>query len=462
MSAVSSRRIIIAGAAGRDFHNFNVAYRDDPDVEVVAFTAAQIPGIAGRCYPQSLAGKRYPEGIPILDEAQLGVLVVELNASEIVFAYSDVSHDFVMQTASVSLAAGADFSLLGPNRTMLQSKIPCIAICAARTGVGKSQTTRWLAGRLTESGYRVAVIRHPMPYGDLERQATQRFQSLADLDAAECTIEEREEYEPHIAAGFVVFAGVDYAAILDAAEAEADILLWDGGNNDFSFIRPDISIALTDPLRPDDASRHHPGDAVMRMADIVVVAKANSATAGQIAAAEKDARALAPRAAIVRVGSKVSLDDPEAVRGKRVLVVEDGPTTTHGGMPSGAGLIAAAAAGVEEIIDPRPFAIRSLADVYEKYAHLGPVLPALGYSDAQRRDLSATLDASDADVVIAGTPIDLSHAAKTRKPVVRARYELDDFDDDALANAIISALAERGIAPRGVDTLTAPLGRTPG
>lgn len=439
------RRIVIMGAAGRDFHNFNVVFRNNIGVEVVAFTAAQIPGIANRLYPQELAGALYPNGIPIVDERSLAALCREMLVDEVVFAYSDVTHDFVMETASIALAAGADFTLLGPNQTMIQPTKPTIAVCASRTGVGKSQTTRWLAARLRERGLRPIVIRHPMPYGDLAQQAVQRFESLSDLDAADCTIEEREEYEPHIVAGSIVYAGVDYESILKRAEAEADIILWDGGNNDFSFIRPDLSIALTDPLRAQDAGTHHPGEAVMRMADIIVIAKSNSASPEQIAAAHADAARLAPLADVVQVGSMISLDDPEAVRGKRVLVVEDGPTTTHGGMSSGAGLAAAKAAGVSEILDPRPYAVGAMADVYVAYPHLGPVLPALGYSAAQRRDLGATLDASPADVIIAGTPIDLAHVAHTTKPVVRARYSLDDFSDPSLGHIIDAMLSARGL-----------------
>ncbi len=439
------RRIVIVGAAGRDFHNFNVAFRDDPAMDVVAFTAAQIPGIANRRYPPELAGPLYPGGVPILDERDLAKVCRAQRIDEVVFAYSDVTHDFVMQMASVALAAGADFSLLGPNRTMLRAGKPVIAICATRTGVGKSQTTRWLAAHLRARGLRPVVIRHPMPYGDLARQAVQRFARLQDLDDADCTIEEREEYEPHVAAGNVVFAGVDYARILAQAEDEADVILWDGGNNDFSFIRPDLALALTDPLRARDAGTHHPGEAVLRMADIVVIAKANAATSAQIAAARADADRLAPTARIVEVGSAVTLDDAEAVRGKRVVVVEDGPTTTHGGMPSGAGLVAAKAGGAAEIVDPRPYAIGALAAAFKAFPHLGPVLPALGYSAQQRADLSATLDACPVDVIIAGTPIDLAHVAHANKPVVRARYALDDFSHPSLAASIDALLRERGL-----------------
>ncbi|MBM3524962.1 MAG: GTPase, partial [Alphaproteobacteria bacterium] len=340
-----ARRVVIMGAAGRDFHNFNVAFRDDPGTEVVAFTAAQIPGIAGRRYPSALAGTRYPDGIEIVPEDDLAALCRERAVDEVVFAYSDVRHDFVMHKASIALAAGADFSLLGPRRTMLAAKVPVISVCAVRTGVGKSQTTRFLSKLLKANGYSTAVIRHPMPYGDLERQAVQRFVTMADLDAADCTIEEREEYEPHVATGNVVYAGVDYARIRDRAEAEADIILWDGGNNDFPFLKPDLQIVLVDPLRAGHETTHHPGEAVLRMADIVVVAKTNSAAEADIGTVSDTAREIAPGAVIVRARSTVTLPDPARVRGKRVIVVDDGPTITHGGMAYGAGYIAALEAG---------------------------------------------------------------------------------------------------------------------
>jgi predicted GTPase len=345
------------GAAGRDFHNFNVAFRDHPSFEVVAFTAAQISGIAGRRYPPSLAGARYPNGIPILDEAELARLCRDARIDEVIFAYSDVDHISVMHKASIALAAGADFSLLGPRRTMLRSRLPVIAICAVRTGVGKSQLARWLAGRLKQRELKVAVVRHPMPYGDLERQAVQRFASLANLDAAACTIEEREDYEPHIRAGDVVLAGVDYARVLGLAEQDADILVWDGGNNDFPFVAPDLLIVLVDPLRPRHETTHHPGEAVLRMADIVVVAKTNAASEADIERVTKTARSLAPDAVIVRAASVVTLEDAAAVAGKRVLVVDDGPTLTHGGMAYGAGYVAAVQAGAREIVDPRLSAV---------------------------------------------------------------------------------------------------------
>ena len=387
MSAANPRRVLIMGAAGRDFHNFNVAFRDDPAYEVVAFTAAQIPGIAGRRYPPALAGERYPNGIAILREADLASICRDRQIDEVVFAYSDVDHAWVMHRAAIALAAGADFSLLGPRRTMLRSRLPVIAICAVRTGVGKSQMARWLAGRLKQRGLKVAVLRHPMPYGDLERQAVQRFASLADLDAAACTIEEREDYEPHIRAGNVVFAGVDYARILGLAEKDADIIVWDGGNNDFPFVRPDLIIVLVDPLRPGHETTHHPGEAVLRMADIVVVAKTNAASEVDIHRVTETARTLASNAVIVRAASIVTLEDAAAVAGKRVLVVDDGPTLTHGGMAYGAGYVAAIEAGVEEIVDPRVSAVGEIAEVFRQYAHIGKVLPAMGYSAKERAEL---------------------------------------------------------------------------
>jgi predicted GTPase len=432
------------GAAGRDFHNFNVAFRDDASSEVVAFTAAQIPGISDRRYPAALAGERYPNGVPILDEAQLADICRDRKVDEVVFAYSDVAHALVMHKASIALAAGADFTLLGPVRTMLASRLPVIAICAVRTGVGKSQTARWLARLLKEQGLRVAVMRLPMPYGDLERQAVQRFASLADLDAAHCTIEEREEYEPHIRAGNAVFAGVDYARILAIAEAEADIIVWDGGNNDFPFIRPDLQVVLVDPLRPGHETTHHPGEAVLRMADIVVVAKTNSASEADIHAVTETARRLAPRATVVRAASLVTLDDPAAVVGKRVLVVDDGPTLTHGGMPYGAGYVAAIGAGVAEIVDPRLSAVGDIAQVLRQHPHIGKVLPAIGYSVKQLEELQATINASNADAVIAGTPSGLSHLMRLDKPVVRARYEFAEVGEPRLSALIESFLARRG------------------
>jgi predicted GTPase len=439
------RRVLIMGAAGRDFHNFNVAFRDDPSYEVIAFTAAQIPGIADRRYPPGLAGGRYPDGIPILDEADLAGICRDRQIDAVVFAYSDVEHTAVMHKAEIALAGGTDFSLLGPRRTMLRSRLPVIAICAVRTGVGKSQMARWLAGLLKQRGVKVGVLRHPMPYGDLERQAVQRFATLSDLDAAQCTIEEREEYEPHIRVGNVVYAGVDYARILRLAETEADIIVWDGGNNDFPFVRPDLNIVLVDPLRPGHETTHHPGEAVLRMADIVVVAKTNSASESGIQRVSETARALAPDAPIVRAASIVTLEDPTAVAGKRVLVVDDGPTLTHGGMAYGAGYVGATAAGAREIVDPRASAVGEIAELFRHYGHLGKVLPAMGYSVKERAELAATINGSGAEVVVAGTPSDLAHILKLDKPVVRARYEFAEVGEPSVGRLIEDFLHCRGV-----------------
>ena len=437
---MSARRILILGAAGRDFHNFNLVYRDDPFVEVIAFTAAQIPGIAGRRYPPELAGPRYPEGIPILDEAALETLCREQRIDEVVFAYSDVPHAQVMHLASKALAAGADFSLLGPTRTQIKAGVPVIAVSAVRTGCGKSQTARYLSGLLKARGHRVAVIRHPMPYGDLARQALQRFATRADLDTAQCTVEEREEYEPHLACGNVVFAGVDTARIVAAAEAEADLILWDGGNNDFPFVRPDLHIVLVDPLRPGHETSHHPGEAVLRMADVVVVAKSDAAKAEDVRRVAEAAQAINPRARIIRAASPVRLDDEAAVRGRRVLVVEDGPTLTHGGMPWGAGHLAALRAGAE-IVDPRPFAGPVIRAIYTRYPHIGEVLPATGYSREQLDALRQTVNATPADLVLSATPIDLATLIQVHKPVLRARYEFAEVETPGLAGAVDAFLA---------------------
>ena len=445
------RRVLIMGAAGRDFHNFNVAFRNDPAYEVVAFTAAQIPGISGRRYPRALAGERYPNGIPILDEVDLVKICREAQVDEVVFAYSDMDHVSVMHNAAIVLAAGADFSLLGPRRTMLRSRLPVIAICAVRTGVGKSQLARWLAGQLKQRGLKVAVLRHPMPYGDLERQAVQRFASLGDLDAAACTIEEREEYEPHIRVGDVVFAGVDYADVLRLAESEADIVVWDGGNNDFPFVWPDLLIVLVDPLRPGHETTHHPGEATLRMANVVVVAKTNSASEVDIHRVTETAHRLAPGAPIVRAASIITLEGPTAVVGKRVLVVDDGPTLTHGGMAYGAGYVAAIKAGVKEIVDPRASAVGEIADLFRQYPHIGKVLPAMGYSAKECAELQTTINGSIADVVIAGTPSDLSHILKLEKPVVRARYEFAEIGESSLSGLIDKFLCRRGVLAASPD-----------
>jgi len=438
-------KIVIMGAAGRDFHNFNMVYRDDADNRVVAFTATQIPDIAGRRYPASLAGVHYPEGIPIVEESRLAELCSKEAVNQVVFAYSDVSHAQVMQKASVALAAGADFILLGPQHTMLQAKVPVIAICAVRTGCGKSQTTRWLATRLKALGLRVAVIRHPMPYGELEHQAVQRFASRADLDTADCTIEEREEYEPHLALGTLVYAGVDYARIVAQAEQEADILLWDGGNNDYSFIRPDLHIVLVDPLRPGHETSHYPGETVLRMADIVLVAKTNSAADADIQTVSENVSRINPSATVARAASPVTLEDPQAVFGKRVLVVEDGPSITHGGMPYGAGYVAATEAQAGQIVDPRGSAVPSIRAVYDQYPHIAAVLPAVGYHPQQLADLRASINASDAELVISATPCDLAALVDINKPVVRVRYEFAETGTLGLGGLIDEFLRRQGL-----------------
>jgi len=441
--AVPSQRVVILGAAGRDFHNFNVVYRDDPASVVVAFTATQIPGIAGRRYPASLAGPRYPAGIPIEPEAALEEVCRRDTVTLAVFAYSDVTHRHVMQVASRVLALGADFTLLGPDRTMLKASVPVIAVCAVRTGCGKSPIARWLARRLRATGRRIAVVRHPMPYSDLERQRVQRFATPDDLDAAGCSVEEREEYEPHLAVGNVVFAGVDYGEIIARAGAEAELIVWDGGNNDFAFVRPDLTICVADALRPEDATGYHPGEAVLRMADVVVISKVDSASPEQTRRAIDVVRTVNARAPIVRGALPVRLDDPAAVRGRRALVIEDGPTITHGSMPYGAGFVAATAAGAGAIVDPRPAAVPDVQKIFTEYPHIGPVLPAVGYDARQLEALRATIDGAEADVVVAATPVDLARLITVRKPLVRARYEFADAGDPGLGTLVDDWLAHR-------------------
>ncbi len=438
------RRVVIMGAAGRDFHNFNVVFRGDAASRVVAFTATQIPGIAGRRYPASLAGPSYPDGIAIEDEARLEELCARERVDEVVFAYSDVRHDDVMHAASRVLAAGASLRLLGPNATMLRARVPVLAVSATRTGSGKSQTARWVTRRLREHGLRVAAVRHPMPYGDLEAQRLQRFATLEDLDAAHCTLEEREEYEPHLASGTVVFAGVDYAPILEAAAAEADVIVWDGGNNDFPFVRPDLHIVLTDALRPDDAEHYHPGEAVLRMADVVVIAKTDAASPRQVADAERLARRLNPNAPLVRGASPVVLDTPERIRGHRVLVVDDGPTLTHGGMAYGAGYVAAIEAGAQ-VVDPLPYADPSIRTALEPYPHVRSVLPALGYSPEQLAALARSIAAAPVDFVVSGTPIDLGALIQVPQPILRARYEFANASIPTLGSIVDATLERLGV-----------------
>ena len=435
MSLDAPVRTLILGAAGRDFHNFNIVYRDDPETNVVAFTATQIPGIDARSYPAALAGPRYPNGIPIHAEGDLENLCAQLRVQRVVFAYSDVTHERVMHLGSRALACGADFVLLGPAATMLATNVPVLAVSAMRTGSGKSQIARAAAGWLREMGKRVVAIRHPMPYGDLTAQRVQRLASMADLDAAECTVEEREEYEPHIAQGGVIFAGVDYGAILEQAEREADIIVWDGGNNDFPFYRPALHLAVADALRPEQAAQYHPGEAVLRMADVIVVNKVDAASPAQIAEIESSVRALNPRARLVRAASPVVIERAGELRGRRAIVVEDGPTITHGGMPYGAGFVAAQRAGAT-IVDPRPFAVGGMAALYATFPHIGAVLPAAGYSAEQIRDLAATINTADADAVVLATPMDLGHLALLRPPVYRARYQFAEADEPGLEDLV--------------------------
>ena len=417
-------RVLIMGAAGRDFHNFNTVFRADDRYRVVAFTANQIPDIAGRSYPAQLAGPAYPGGIPIHEEADLARLVGELSVDQVVFAYSDVSHQFVMERAALAMAAGADFRLIGPRATMLRSAKPVVAVTAVRTGSGKSQTTRAVVEALGRLGKRVVVVRHPMPYGDLAAQAVQRFASYADLDRQRVTIEEREEYEPHLDAGTVVFAGVDYEAILRAAEREADVVVWDGGNNDFPFYCPDVYIVVLDPLRAGHELTYYPSTVNLRMADIAIVNKVDSATPEQLATVRANLARVNPKAVRLEAESVLTVDEPESVRGKRVVVVEDGPTLTHGEMSFGAGYVAAQRLGAAEIVDPRPYAVRSIADTYAKYPTTGAVLPAMGYGAAQILDLEETLNATPADLVLVGTPIDLNRLIRSLKPLLRVRYDL--------------------------------------
>jgi predicted GTPase len=440
---MAKQRIVVLGAAGRDFHDFNVVYRDDPDVEVVAFTAAQIPGIDARRYPAGLAGSRYPDGIPIRPEVELEAICRREAVDTVVLAYSDLTHSQTMHLASRALAAGADFTLLGPERTMLRADLPVIAVSAVRTGCGKSQTARWLARRVAGAGRKVAVLRHPMPYGELAAQRVQRFATLEDLTAADCTNEEREEYEPYVEAGGVIFAGVDYAAIVEAARKEAELIIWDGGNNDFPFLRPDLHLVVLDALRPEQIDTHHPGEAVARMADVFLVNKVDAAAPADVQRCVEGAGRVNPEARVLRIASPLVLERPEAVRGRRVLVVDDGPTLTHGGMAYGAGYVAAVGAGAAEIVDPRESATPEIRRVFETYPHLGSVLPAVGYDEAQLAALSATIEASRAEVVVSGTPLDLAARIGGTKPVVRVRYELEDVDEPGLGALVDDFVAGR-------------------
>jgi predicted GTPase len=439
---MNTTRIVIVGAAGRDFHNFNLVYRGREDVEVVAFTATQIPNIDGRVYPAELAGELYPAGIPIVAEDELERLVRDERVDEVVFSYSDITHEHVMHVGSRALAAGASYRLLSPHQTMLASSRPVVAVCAVRTGSGKSQTTRRVAQILREHGHRVAVLRHPMPYGDLTRQAVQRFGSYDDLAAHDCTIEEREEYEPHLAEGNVVFAGVDYAAILDAAEQEADVILWDGGNNDTPFIRPNLHLVVVDPHRPGHELRYHPGETNLRMADVCVVNKVDSADPAGVAAVVASIEEHNPRAKVILADSPFEVEGvPALIEGARVLAIEDGPTLTHGEMTYGAAVLAAKQYGARELVDPRPFAVGTIAETFRHYPGIGTLLPAMGYGDQQIEDLRETIARSDADVVLIGTPIDLRRVVEIDKPAMRVTYRLAERGSPTL----VDVLTEHGL-----------------
>jgi len=438
-------KVIIMGAAGRDFHNFNTYYRENPDYEVVAFTAAQLPNISGRMYPPVLAGPNYPDGIPIYPEEQLEELIKKYGVREVVLSYSDLLYDEVMDKASRALAAGADFKLLGPESTMIKSSKPVISICAVRTGAGKSTVTRRTADILRKHGLKFVVIRHPMPYGDLAKQICQRFETLEDMDKHECTIEEREEYEPLVRKGLIVYAGVDYGAILKEAEKESDIIVWDGGNNDLPFYKPDLHIVVADPLRPGHELRAYPGNANARMADVFVINKVNVASRDAVEEVKRNLKSINPKATIIEAESVVSVDKPELVKGKRVLVVEDGPTVTHGGLGYAAGYVAALNYGAAEIVDPRPYAVGSIKDTYKEYTHLTNVLPSMGYGAQQMKELEETIRAIDCDSVILGTPCDLSRFMKIDKPVVRVSYELKEITKPDLSDIVSEFLEKQGL-----------------
>jgi predicted GTPase len=447
------RKVIIMGAGGRDFHNFNVVFRGDPDTEVVAFTATQIPGIADRVYPRALAGPRYPEGIPIRGEDELTQLIHEHDVDEVVLSYSDLKHEVVMHKASIVLAAGADFRLLGPDSTMLHSSKPVVAVCATRTGCGKSQTSRAVGQVLIDAGLRVALVRHPMPYGDLEAMRVQRFATLADIDASHPTVEEREEYEEPVRMGMVMYAGVDYEAILRSAEQEADVVVWDGGNNDFPFFAPDLLIVVADPLRPGHELLYHPGETNLRLADVVVLNKVDSAEAHNVEQVVENVEAVNPMATLVFAKSPPTLDFGPELLGKLVLVVDDGPTLTHGEMPFGAGLVAARNAGAAKIVDPRPYAVGSLKDVFGRWPQLTNVLPAMGYSDEQLHDLEETINAVDCDVVVTGTPIDLTRLITSRHPIRHVRYTLEEVGRPTIADVLEPILEQaRALRPEPAAT----------
>lgn len=420
------RRVIILGAAGRDFHNFNTVYKSDSNYEVVAFTATQIPGIEGRNYPPELAGKKYPKGIPIFSEEELSQLVKRLKADLVVLSYSDLSYADLMHKASTAMAAGADFGLLGPRSTMIPSRLPVVSIGAVRTGAGKSTVSRRVSGILRDHGKRVVIIRHPMPYGNLSKEVMQRFASFDDLDKNDCSIEEREEYEPHIERGFVVFAGIDYEKILAAAEKEANVILWDGGNNDFPFIRPNIHFAVLDPLRPGNELDHYPSEVNVRLANVAIINKVDTADPKNVEIVQTNLKRLNPEAVVIKATSEITVDKPDLVKGKRVLVIEDGPTVTHGDMRYGVGFIAAKRFHASEIVDPRKYAVGTIKDTFRKYPHLTEVLPTMGYGTRQVQDLEATIENADCDTVIIATPADIRRIMKFAKPVVRVSYELKE------------------------------------
>lgn len=440
-------RVLILGAGGRDFHNFNVYFRSRTDYRVVAFTATQIPNLSGRCYPPELAGPGYPEGIPIVPEEEMELWIHQEGVREVVFSYSDVSHEHVMHVASRALAAGASVRLLGPRDTMLRVRTPVVAVGAVRTGSGKSQTARKLARLLREWGKRVVVVRHPMAYGDLASQAVQRFATWEDLDRAGLTVEEREEFEPHVALGIVVYAGVDYQRVMRQAEAEAEVVVWDGGNNDFPFVWPDRFVVVADPHRPGHELRYHPGEANLRMAHVVVVNKVDTAAREAVEEVERNVRAANPRAVVVKAASPIRLDRPELVAGRRVVVVEDGPTVTHGEMPYGAGLLAARRLGAT-VVDPRPYAVGTLQQVFQDYPHLTRVLPAMGYSGAQLRDLEQTLQRVEADAVVVGTPVDLRRLVRLQKPAAKVYYELEEVSSPTLEELLRTWVTEWEVRPR--------------
>lgn len=432
----SKERVIIMGAAGRDFHDFNTYFRNNDNFDVICFTATQIPDIAGRTYPPDLAGKNYPNGIPIYAEEKLGELIQEYNVNKVVFSYSDVRHEYVMHHASTVLAYGADFILLGPDKTALTSKKPIISVCAVRTGCGKSQTTSKVCTILKNLGKKVVVVRHPMPYGDLVKQKVQRYEKISDFEKFECTIEEQEEYERHINNGLIVYAGVDYEAILRQAEDEADVVIWDGGNNDLPFFKSDLQMVVVDPHRVDHELQYHPGEANFKRADLIVINKVDTADREQVLKSEQNIKKYNPNATVIKAASPISVDHPEKIAGKKVLVVEDGPTLTHGEMKYGAGTIAAGNCGAAEIIDPRPYAVGKMKRTFERYPNIGTLLPAMGYGKEQKRDLKATIDKTPADIVISGTPMDLNRVIKTNKEILRVTYELAEIGSPNLSDVL--------------------------